>query len=222
MRVPGTFGRLATGALILLSLGCMESQPSSEMPVSFDFDECGDEWLEDDNDHSSFRCDAGHYHFVVKDSPLNQSSILRLSEPADRISMSVDATLDDLDDDSGLGLGCWQGAGDIAPGYRILVGPQGWDILKEQSDGTAVSIPAHESGDLPQVDAHTIGIRADCLAGGSGTEVKIFINGTLVGTGRDSIGVDQFDVVGVMVSAAKAPLAVDFDNFHVEEAGPGA
>jgi hypothetical protein len=215
------FERLATGALILVSLGCMETQPSSEMPVSFDFDECGDKWLEDEDDHVSFSCDAGHYHFVVKDGPFNQSSLTKLSDPADRISMSVDATVDDLDDDSAVGLGCWQGAGETAPGYRILVGLQGWDILKEQSDGTAVSIPAHESGDLPQADPHTIGIRADCLAGDSGTEVKIFINGTLVGTGRDSIGVDQFDEVGVMVSAVKAPLEVDFDNFHVEEAEPG-
>jgi hypothetical protein len=56
------------------------------------------------------------------------------------------------------------------------------------------------------------------LASSSGeTTLKLFLNGTLVGTGHDAKGLDQFDVVGIMLVARTFPAAADFDNFHVEE-----
>jgi hypothetical protein len=211
------------GALILasfLGLACMETQATNEVPFTHDFTDCGDKWLEEETDQYSFSCVNGHYHFLVKASASNQSSLTKLSEPEDRIQISVDAAVDDIEGESAVGLGCWHGASDTAPGYRVFIGLAGWEILKERADGTAGSIPSTESGLQPQVDEEALTLRADCLAGVSGTEVKIFINGTLVGTGHDASGVDQFDEVGMMISVDKAPVAVDFDNFHVEVAQP--
>ena len=222
MRVPGTLGRLVAGALLasLVGLGCMETQASSEVPFTHDFTDCGDKWLQEETDQYSFSCEDGQYHFVAKSAATNQSSLTKLSEPEDRIRISVDAAVSDIEGESAVGLGCWHGASDTAPGYRVFVGLSGWEILKEREDGTAEDIPSEESGLQPRVDGEVISLRTDCLAGVSDTEVKIFINGTLVGTGHDDAGVDQFDEVGMMISVDKAPVAVDFDNFQVEVARP--
>jgi hypothetical protein len=51
--------------------------------------------------------------------------------------------------------------------------------------------------------------------------LKIYVNDTLLGTSHDTDeGVNGFDEVGVIVSADAAPVAVDFDNFHVEPTPP--
>jgi hypothetical protein len=224
MRAPGKLRRLASGgptlALLALGLGCLESQPSSEVPFTHDFSDC-EKWLEEETDLYAFSCQDGHYHFVAKATRRSDSSVTALSEAADRIRISVDAAFKDSDGLDAVGLGCWQGRDVSSPGYRFVVGPAGWDIESELGDGTAESLPASESGLEPQVSGNGFALRVECVAGPSETTLRLFLNGTLLGTAHDDDqGVGGFDQVGMIVSASKAPVAVDFDNFHVEEAEP--
>ena len=210
---------LLAGSLAL-HVGCGFVRPT-ELPYTQDFSDC-DKWPEEDDDHVSLSCEEGHYHFVVKTAPYVQSSGTPLSASVDRVSMSVDASVQDFEATDEIGLACWHGDED-SPGYRASLNPEGhhWYMVREPGQGAAIEdVPATESGSQIPVPAEgeVLHIRVDCLASPSETTLRLFLNGALVGTGHDANGFDQFNAVGMIVGARTSPAAVDFDNFHVEAA----
>jgi hypothetical protein len=215
--------RAASAVLLgVLAVGCSAGQPSSAIPYTEDFSDC-EKWIEEETDRWSFKCEDGHYHFVAKEPRRSDSAVTALSEPVGRISISADADLSAAEGLGAIGLGCWHGRDEDSNGYRIVVGPEGWNILKEDADaGSASTLPAEESGlEFPDVTSDVLHLRADCVTGAKETTLKVYVNETLLGTSHDAgEGVGGFDQVGLIVTADTPPVAVDFDNFHVEPTSP--
>ena len=117
--------------------------------------------------------------------------------------MSVDASAQDFGTIAEIGLGCWQGVKNDSPGYHITFVPDQNKFAMWKSPATeaeSVDIPATASGErMPElVEGEAFHLRADCLASSSGeTTPKLFLNGTLVGTGHDAKGLNQSTLWGL-------------------------
>jgi hypothetical protein len=234
MSVRIHLGQVALSASVALSVvACASSVPRDDLPIEDDFS--GDcKWSEDESEAISLGCENGEYRLLFKNTQREDHHYIpRRSETAvDSVSMETDATLRTFgggrDDFEFHGIGCWASKPDKpARGFVFVLEPAVHGFAIVENDETNQSLKKSDyfralvdkaSAAVPAVGAKAH-LRADCRATATGVELKMFVNGTQLGTATDSNRFGPFEAFGFLALSTKTGTDIRYDNFSAKELG---